>query len=74
MWANSSPAGYSRWYLKRSPGFAGTVRAITTPSAVMMLPRGLSNTCSTWRVFDGFAFSCLVLNICGICSDTNSAR
>ena len=37
-WANSAPSGYSRWHSNRSSD--GTDRAITTPSAVVMLPRG----------------------------------
>jgi hypothetical protein len=57
VWANRSPVGKTRWCSKGLSGAAGSVRAITTPSAVSTSPRSASKSRNRSRVFEHTASS-----------------
>jgi hypothetical protein len=72
MWANRSPVGYWRWNLTSlSPGDC-TERATTTPSAVTIGPRGVSNWRIRARVLPASAASSSVRLTCQKLSAANS--
>ncbi len=49
MLLKKSPSGYVRWNLIGSPGWLGTLSAMTTPSDVTIGPRGRLMSRSVWR-------------------------